>query len=215
MKLPLITPMTPDDLDAVMELERRCFSDPWTRSMYLSDLTRNNLATYLVVRPPGAEKTGSQDPAAEWTGMPPILAYGGFWLMLDEAHICTLATHPEWRRCGLALWLMLALLERAMARGARISTLEVRLSNRRAQHLYEKLGYQVVGRRVHYYRDGEDGLIMTTPPLTEPAMRQRLAALRAEAVARVEACLAEKAGRVVQGLAKEDLHGRFAGTNRR
>ena len=45
-----VAPMTPDDLDEIMPLERQCFADPWTRRMYLSDLTTNEAATYLVVR---------------------------------------------------------------------------------------------------------------------------------------------------------------------
>ncbi|PKO21415.1 MAG: ribosomal-protein-alanine N-acetyltransferase [Chloroflexi bacterium HGW-Chloroflexi-1] len=173
MALPLISPMVPDDLDAVMRLERQCFREPWSRRMYLSDLTNNELATYLVVRPGEGSVEGA---------LPPILAYGGFWLMVDEAHIATIASHPDWRGCGLGLWLMLALLDRAMARGATVSTLEVRAGNRSARLLYEKLGYQVAGVRYRYYRDGEDGLILTTPPLDGPAMRERMTMVRAAVV---------------------------------
>ena len=77
--------------------------------------------------------------------MSPILAYGGLWLLLDEAHIATVASHPDWRGCGLGQWLMLALLDAAMARGAATSTLEVRAGNLPAKRLYEKLGYEVAG----------------------------------------------------------------------
>ena len=52
MPLPVVTPMTVDDLDAIMALERVCFKDPWTRRMYLADLTQNELATYLAIRLP-------------------------------------------------------------------------------------------------------------------------------------------------------------------
>jgi ribosomal-protein-alanine N-acetyltransferase len=180
MALPLIAPMTVEDLDLIMPLERACFKDPWTRRMYLTDLTENNLATYLVVRPPASHPAQASLPA--------ILAYGGFWLMVDEAHIATVATHPDWRGCGLGLYLMLGLLDAAMARGARLSTLEVRAGNAAAQQLYLKLGYQVAGRRRRYYRDGEDALIMTTPPLAEPAMQGRLALARQEARAKMERC---------------------------
>lgn len=181
MTLPLLAPMTVEDLDLIMSLERACFKDPWTRRMYLIDLTENDLATYLVVRPP--------TPRPAQPALPAILAYGGFWMMVDEAHIATVATHPEWRGCGLGLYLMLGLLDAAVARGARLSTLEVRAGNVAAQQLYLKLGYAVVGRRCHYYRDGEDALIMTTPPLDEPAMQNRLAQARQEARAKLERCL--------------------------
>ena len=81
---------------------------------------------------------------------------------------------------------MLALLDVAQAAGARLSTLEVRAGNIPAQRLYEKLGFEIVGRRRHYYRDGEDGLIMTTPPLAEPEMQARLAAARTDALRRLK-----------------------------
>jgi ribosomal-protein-alanine N-acetyltransferase len=181
--LPAI-PMTPADLDEVMLLERRCFKDPWTRHMYLSDLTSNPLATYLVLRTPAGMSV--REPAQVSSSS--LLAYGGFWLLLDEAHIATIASHPRWRRCGLGLWLMLALLDAAIQRGAALSTLEVRVGNTPARRLYEKLGFEEVGQRRNYYRDGEDALIMTTPPLLGPAMQQHLASARADGVARMQGC---------------------------
>ncbi len=189
--------MTPADLDEIILLERRCFKDPWTRRMYLTDLTENELATYLVVRWPaangewrmvngGLQAITLQPPTSNLQS--PILAYGGLWLMYDEAHIGTVASHPDWRGCGLGQWLMLALLDAAMARGARLSTLEVRAGNQPAQQLYRKLGYEVAGVRARYYRDGEDGVIMTTPPLADPALQARLAAVREDALARMRVC---------------------------
>jgi [ribosomal protein S18]-alanine N-acetyltransferase len=177
-------PMTPADLVEIMPLERRCFKDPWTRHMYLSDLTGNALATYLVLRLPA----GATARKAEQGTPPSLLAYGGFWLLLDEAHIATIASHPDWRGCGLGQWLMLALLDQAIARGAALATLEVRVGNTPARRLYEKLGFEEVGERRNYYRDGEDALIMTTPSLHAPALQERLAAARIDAAARLEAC---------------------------
>jgi [ribosomal protein S18]-alanine N-acetyltransferase len=217
MPLPVVTPMTVDDLDAIMALERVCFKDPWTRRMYLADLTQNELATYLAARfplsdysprsageggfrwriPDGYDQSATpalpQGPecnldASVRNPKSEILAYGGFWLMADEAHIATIASHPDWRGCGLGLYLMLALLDVAQAAGARLSTLEVRAGNLPAQRLYEKLGFQIVGRRRHYYRDGEDGLIMTTPPLAVPEMQTRLSSAHAAALRRLNEC---------------------------
>jgi len=202
--------MTPDDLDEIMLLERQCFADPWTRRMYLNDLTTNEAATYLVLRRGDAETRRRGDTEMRRCGegqavednfavspvqripVSPILAYGGLWLLLDEAHIATVASHPDWRGCGLGQWLMLALLDAAMARGAAISTLEVRAGNLPARRLYEKLGYAVAGVRKNYYRDGEDGLIMTTPPLAGPAVRERLATARKAALHRLERCFGER-----------------------
>jgi [ribosomal protein S18]-alanine N-acetyltransferase len=205
-----VAPMTPDDLDEIMPLERQCFADPWTRRMYLSDLTTNAMATYLVVRrvvdtgpstiddspsnlKPQTSNLGDIAPSevANVERRSSIVAYGGFWLLLDEAHIATIASHPDWRGCGLGHWLMLALLDAAMQRGAASSTLEVRAGNLPARRLYEKLGYEVTGVRKRYYRDGEDGLIMTTPPLIEPAMQARLGAARLDALLRLERCFDE------------------------
>jgi ribosomal-protein-alanine N-acetyltransferase len=86
--------------------------------------------------------------------------------LLDEAHICTIAVHPERRREGLGELLLLALLDQGLERGARQATLEVRVSNLAAQGLYQKYGFEIVSVRKRYYSDsGEDAYIMTTPPL--------------------------------------------------
>jgi [ribosomal protein S18]-alanine N-acetyltransferase len=197
MPLPVVTPMTVDDLDAIMALERVCFKDPWTRRMYLADLTQNELATYLAVRfriSDYSPRSAAERDFGLWipeTSQSAILAYGGFWLMADEAHIATIASHPDWRGCGLGLHLMLTLLDVAQGAGARLSTLEVRAGNLPAQRLYEKLGFEIAGRRRHYYRDGEDGLIMTTPPLAEPEMQARLAVARTDALRRLAECFDE------------------------
>jgi ribosomal-protein-alanine N-acetyltransferase len=192
MTLPAITPMTVADLDDIMALERVCFKDPWTRRMYLADLTENELATYLVIRTQNAERraqNGDADDRSAFRLLPSaIVAYGGFWLLTDEAHIATIAAHPDRRGCGLGLHLLLAMLDAALARGARSSTLEVRAGNLAAIRLYEKLGYRIAGRRRRYYRDGEDGLIMTTPPLADPEMQARLAMARVDALAKLRLC---------------------------
>ena len=110
-----------------------------------------------------------------------IVAYGGIWLMVDEAHVTTFAVHPRYRRRRIGEQLILALLDLARERHAREATLEVRLSNLPARRLYEKYGFRPVGIRPRYYSDNnEDALIMTTEPLELPAMRERLARLRAD-----------------------------------
>jgi hypothetical protein len=109
------------------------------------------------------------------------VAYGGMWLMVDEAHITTFAVHPGWRRQRIGERLLLAFLELAVVRQAHEATLEVRLSNLPARRLYEKYGFRPVGLRPRYYSDdNEDALIMTTEPLGDARMRDRLARLRAD-----------------------------------
>jgi ribosomal-protein-alanine N-acetyltransferase len=158
-----IRPMTFDDLPAVQQIERASFTTPWPPHAYRQELATNRLAHYLV-----AERAGE------------IVAYAGVWVMVDEAHVTTFAVHPGYRRQGIGERLLLALLGLSIERHAREATLEVRLSNLPARRLYEKYGFRPVGIRPRYYTDnGEDGLIMTTEPLGEPAMQARMARLRA------------------------------------
>ena len=109
-----------------------------------------------------------------------LVAYGGMWLMVDEAHITTFAVHPAWRRQRIGERLLLAFLDLARDRHAREATLEVRLSNLAARRLYEKYGFRPVGLRPRYYSDNnEDALIMTTESFGDPSLEGRIARLRA------------------------------------
>ena len=158
-----IEPMTLADLPAVHAIELASLDAPWPPEAYRNDLESNRLAQYLVAR------VGDE-----------VAAYGGMWLMVDEGHIITFAVHPGWRRQHIGERLLLAFLDLAAERGAHEATLEVRLSNLPARRLYEKFGFRPVGLRPRYYSDnGEDALIMTTEPLADAAMRDRVARLRA------------------------------------
>jgi ribosomal-protein-alanine N-acetyltransferase len=155
--------MTLDDIPAVHAIERRSFAVPWPDDAYRNELLTNRLATYVVAR------AGDE-----------VVGFAGLWVMVDEAHITTFAVEPRWRRRGVGERLLLALLDLASERRAREATLEVRLANMPARRLYEKYGFRPVGIRPRYYSDnGEDALIMTTDALGSPAMRDRLAGLRA------------------------------------
>ena len=157
-----IEPMRLADVDEVQRIEEASFASPWPENAYRSELMTNRLASYLVARVEGR-----------------IVAYGGMWLMVDEAHITTFAVHPGWRRQRVGERLLLAFLDLARDRHAREATLEVRLSNLAARRLYEKYGFRPVGLRPRYYSDNnEDALIMTTDPLSDPRFRDRIARLR-------------------------------------
>jgi ribosomal-protein-alanine N-acetyltransferase len=143
--------MTLDDVPLVGVLERVCFTAPWSDETFRSELRHNPRSFYYVVRPAEA--------ASE---LPPIMAYGGYWILGDEAHIVTLASHPDYRQQSLGEYVLLHLIDRARQAAVEAMTLEVRASNYPAQRLYEKWGFQTVGVRKRYYRDnGEDGLVMT------------------------------------------------------
>jgi ribosomal-protein-alanine N-acetyltransferase len=164
--------MTQIDVAVVAELEPHNFPTPWSASTYRNEL-RNRHASYWVVRP-GA--------AAAPEAAPPILAYGGLWFFGEEAHITTIATHPEWRRRHLGEWLLIRLLGVAREGGANTVTLEVRVRNAPAIALYRKLGFEQVGVRKGYYQDtGEDARLLTLFGLDEPSvwskLEERLAAI--------------------------------------
>jgi ribosomal-protein-alanine N-acetyltransferase len=152
-----------EDLDEVQRIEQASFTTPWPENAYRSELMTNRLASYLVARMDGR-----------------IVAYGGMWLMVDEAHITTFAVHPAYRRQRVGERLLLAFLDVARDRHAREATLEVRLSNLAARRLYEKYGFRPVGLRPRYYSDNnEDALIMTTESFEQAGLTARIERLRA------------------------------------
>jgi ribosomal-protein-alanine N-acetyltransferase len=149
-----VEPMTVDDVPDVHRIERASFPVPWPDYAFRQELQTNRLAHYLVVRV-----------------LDETVAYGGFWMMVDEAHITTFAVLPQWRRHGVGGRLLLEVMRNARDLGARIATLEVRLSNAAARSLYQQFGFRPVGVRPRYYSDnGEDALMMTTEPLNAREM---------------------------------------------
>ncbi len=96
---------------------------------------------------------------------PGVVGYAGFWTAADEMHVTTLAVHPHFQRGGIARQLMDHCFDEARGLGCVEATLEVRETNTAAQRLYSSYGFVVVGRRVRYYGDGEDALIMTLEKL--------------------------------------------------
>jgi ribosomal-protein-alanine N-acetyltransferase len=96
------------------------------------------------------------------------------WLMVDEAHITTIAIRTSWRGKGLGELLLISLIEAATAVGTGRLTLEVRVSNEPAQQLYRKYGFQQEGVRSRYYSDNnEDAYIMTTGSIQDSAYQSR------------------------------------------
>ncbi len=170
-----IEPMTLADIPAVVALDQLCYSLTWPARAYDYELQKNEFARYWVVRstsPTPLQNDSRQNPGGPVT----LIGIGGLWLLTDEAHINTVAIHPAWRGLGLGEWLLLHLLQVAPPLGAQIATLEVRPSNQAAQALYHKYGFEQAGRRRAYYDDnGEDALILTTPPLASPDYQARLA----------------------------------------
>ncbi|HPU02032.1 MAG TPA: ribosomal protein S18-alanine N-acetyltransferase [Bacillota bacterium] len=137
-----IEPMTLDDLEAVAKIEQDSFDQPWSLQSFRTELVRNEVAHYLVARVGGK-----------------VVGYGGIWVILDEAHLTTIAVAEPYRRFGIGTALLKALMDKSLSLGARRISLEVRPSNHAARKLYEKFGFTIKGVRKHYYFD-EDGLVM-------------------------------------------------------
>lgn len=140
-----IVPMNADHLDEVAELERICFSTPWSRNMLAEELD-NMLSAFLV----------ALDDADR------VVGYAGVQVILDEGYITNIAVRPECRRQGVAAKLLQVFLDFAKANKLSFLTLEVRASNYDAIALYGSRGFRSMGRRKNYYEHPkEDALIMT------------------------------------------------------
>lgn len=131
------------DVAAIAELEKVCFSDPWSEKSIASELD-NSLACWLVAIVDGE-----------------LAGYIGSQTVLDGSDMMNIAVAPQYRRMGIAEALILALVEKLQARNSLCLLLEVRVSNVPAIALYEKLQFAPVGRRRNYYRNPrEDALIL-------------------------------------------------------
>lgn len=163
----VIRPMQIKDIEAVQEIDRLSFSAPWPAGAFRFELLENEQSLVWVA------EQGGKEADLQVVGSLVI------WLILDEAHIATVAVHPDYRQGGIGKFLLARGLLEAMGRETDQATLEVRSSNLAAQALYRGFGFQVVGRRARYYRDNrEDALIMTVVYQQEPggvsAYRRRL-----------------------------------------
>jgi ribosomal-protein-alanine N-acetyltransferase len=160
-----IGPMTPADLDAVCDIDRLCFPTPWSRGAFETEL-RNAASCYVVARLPEPTGRVRQGPGTPDELGSRVVGFAGMWVMVDEAHITTMAVHPEHRRKKIGEALLVHLLRTAFQRGATRATLEVRAGNAAAQRLYEKYGFVTVAYLQGYYSDtGEDGHLMWLNPL--------------------------------------------------
>lgn len=143
--------MTVQDVDAVTEIEKATFARPWTREDFLREMEVNKVARYLVYVLDGE-----------------IVGYAGAWVILDESHITNIAIREDMRGRGYGKALVKALLQYLSNLGAEYATLEVRVSNAAARHVYESLGFVRMGKRPHYYEDnGEDALLMVCADMPE------------------------------------------------
>jgi [ribosomal protein S18]-alanine N-acetyltransferase len=141
---PIIRRMRLEDVPAVHEIDLLSFSLPWPERSFRFELTENPVSRGWVVEVDGK-----------------IAAMLVLWFIVDEAHIATIAVHPDYRRRGIGEQILLHALKSVQEEGARRAFLEVRAGNAAAQAMYKKYGFEVAGVRPGYYRDNnEDALLM-------------------------------------------------------
>lgn len=139
-----IMPMSLEHLDAVADLERQCFSLPWSWESFAQELENPN-AYYVVVMDSGR-----------------VLGYAGMRFVMDEFYVDNIAVAPDCRRQGIGRAIMHELIDQAVKGNARFLSLEVRPSNEPAVALYRQMGFIQVGLRKGFYdAPKEDGAIMT------------------------------------------------------
>jgi ribosomal-protein-alanine N-acetyltransferase len=157
-----------NDLDEVMDIEPVAFGNHhWSRQSFINELD-NRLGKYY---------------AAVDASTGQLVGYSGFWLIGDEAHITTLAVHPDCRRKRIGEVLLINNILAARQAGAKWLTLEVRVSNEKAQNLYFKFGFKNLGVRRHYYQDNsEDALVLWTENILRPEfmdlLNERISSVR-------------------------------------
>lgn len=198
----IIRGMQDKDIPQALEIDREAFPAQWPKPSYTSfkQELRNRLACYIVAAKQGETGTAKQNPGNKGflqkllhlfdhdrffgeniptTPKEYMVGVAGFWIMVDEAHITTLATRNACRRQGIGERLLIQIIEMALQLHADIVTLEARVSNKQAQALYEKYNFQKVGVRRAYYTDnGEDAVIMTTDSLTSDTFKSHFQHLK-------------------------------------
>ncbi len=200
----VIERMTMSDVPRVIEIERLAYPSTWPPSAYRKELQDNRWAHYIVLRDKKILEEQSQTVNSELERprknrlfplsllpnrplvaspvpeLAAIIGFAGLWLMVDEAHITTIAMHPDHRRRGLGEFMLVSLIDIAYSIGAKWVTLEVRVSNYTAQNLYHKYGFREAGIRHRYYSDNqEDAIIMWTEEINSPAYKQKFLELKA------------------------------------
>lgn len=163
----VLRPMRGTDIEHVGRIERASFPTSWSTNAYVTELANPN-ATYLVA-------------VARAGGREAVVGYAGLWVIMDEAHITTIAVSPEQRGKRIGERLLSEMLYIAHRKGATRATLEVRSGNASAQRLYERYGFVWVAVRKGYYSDnGENADILWINDMDAPEWREPYNANREE-----------------------------------
>jgi len=148
----VIRKATEKDVGQIADLDKICFSVPWSEQAFDKELKENDLAFYILAE---VKDTGQ------------IVGYAGVWLIRGEGHITNVAVHPEFRRKHIGMEIVEVLMKESRKQaGTKTFTLEARKSNTAAIELYKKFGFLEVGIRKGYYQENnEDAVIMWASPL--------------------------------------------------
>ncbi len=200
--------MTLNDIAQVMEVEQQSFPTIWPPTAFKREIQHNRLARFLVAvqrgedaeeRRNGASPEGGPHPSSlgrlvgglrhilDGDKAPPVernelvVGFVGVWLLIDEAHIVTIAVRDGHRRRGVGELLLIVAIETARLVGQTVVTLECRLSNAAALRLYEKYGFQRIGIRSRYYSDDhEDAYVLSVSDIGTASYERRFERLRNE-----------------------------------
>jgi ribosomal-protein-alanine N-acetyltransferase len=176
-----------EDISQVAQIDREAFPGEWvfrSQAAYKQDLNNPSIRYIVAYRDRDGTESGPQEmPRPSWfkrlfnyehrlITREYIVGFSGFWMMAGEAHIIAIGVRNDYRQLGIGEGLLIATIELAQMSNANVVTLEVRASNKAAQELYRKYGFQVTGRRLKYYSsDGEDAIIMSTDNITSPSFQ--------------------------------------------
>jgi [ribosomal protein S18]-alanine N-acetyltransferase len=157
--------MASGDVEQVHALDKMSFAMPWSERSYRYEVSQNQNAILWVA------EVVSDDEVAPETSPVTIVGMIVVWFVVDEAHIGTIAVHPDYQRCGIGRRLLAASLLESQKLGGVSALLEVRSSNLAAQNLYKEFGFVEAGVRSHYYQDnGEDALLLNLDHLDHEAL---------------------------------------------
>ena len=160
------------DIQPVAAIDDLCFQPPWARDSYIFEINQSRVSHMVVLDQHTMIEPAHHAPHNGWlahlggmlrgkspsvNGRGAIVGYGGLWKIEGEAHISTIATHPDYRGNGFGEILLAGMIGKALRLNAEFIVLEVRVGNSVAQSLYRKYGFSRFGRKRNYYRsDNED-----------------------------------------------------------
>lgn len=148
--------MNLDDLDDIIQIEKECFTMPWTRGMFVTEISDLKYSHPFLARWKGEYITEDGKVLQN-----PVCGYTVFWKIIDEIHIGNLAIAPLFRRKGLASYFLNYIINLARDWKVIQITLEVRASNQGAINLYESFGFKKIAiRKLYYNKPDEDAIVM-------------------------------------------------------